>query len=299
MHWHILGPGAIGCLMAHRLARSGSQVTLLPHRTPPSAEPLAVTLTEQGQHNTLHFPWESMQSGTPISHLLVTTKAYAVLRAVQATAQRLSPTTEVLVLANGIGFETELKEEFPNLRLSLGSTTEGAYREGDWQVVHAGTGTTHLGRPGQTTPPDWFTDWRQALPEGLWTPNINEILWRKLAINCAINPLTAVHGCLNGELAQAPLASEVIALCEEIRTVAEACDQHQAVAALQDSVFEVIAATANNRSSMYQDIASGRRSEIDYITGFLLQAANNAGVAAPRNQSLFNRIHNLEEQRGL
>jgi 2-dehydropantoate 2-reductase len=51
-------------------------------------------------------------------------------------------------------------------------------------------------------------------------------------------------------------------------------------------VVRVIAATAANRSSMLQDVAAGRRTEIDYITGYLVRAARHHGVAAPHNEAL-------------
>ncbi len=47
----------------------------------------------------------------------------------------------------------------------------------------------------------------------------------------------------------------------------------------------VIAGTADNRSSMLQDVERGRRTEIDYITGYLLQVAEQHGIDAPHNRA--------------
>ena len=128
----------------------------------------------------------------------------------------------------------------------------------------------------------------------VWDADIDQALWLKLAINCAINPLTAVHGCLNGELAQRPeLAMEVRRLCEEIAAISRAAGYTSAAANLEQAVTDVIAGTANNRSSMLQDVQDGHRTEIDYITGYLLCVARRHGIAAPCNQSLFERVHNM------
>ncbi len=295
MHWHVLGTGAIGCLMAHRLARGGARVTLLPRTAPDTAQPITLCLHDSDGKTSLSLPWEPIASGGTISHLLVTTKAWAVLPAVQALASRLTADTEVLVLANGIGYDAELKANFPELSLTLATTTEGAYRSARWQVVHAGAGRTELGCSEGRSAPAWFADWQCALPQCHWVLDIERSLWRKLAINCAINALTAIHDCRNGQLATDPeLSAEVEALCAEIAAVASACGQRQAVEGLQQRVFEVIAATADNHSSMQQDIRAGRVSEIDYINGFLLGEARRVGVAAPRNQQLLARIHRLQ-----
>ncbi len=300
MHWHILGPGAIGCLMAYRLTLCGSVVTLLPHRAPNTGDSVSLTITEEGGEAILELPWEPIAATRPISHLLVTTKAHAVVAAIRAAAPRLTPNSAVVVLANGIGYGAELQQQLPQLQFTLGTTTEGAYRTQPWQITHAGDGATTLGRRDSTEPPNWFNDWQRALPACQWTGDIEQTLWRKLAINCAINPLTAIHCCLNGQLATDPaLTGEVKALCKEIAAVGRACGQHQAVEELEQAVFNVIAATADNHSSMHQDIANKRPSEIDYITGFLLREANRVGVSAPRNQALLSSIHCLEEQQNL
>jgi 2-dehydropantoate 2-reductase len=55
-------------------------------------------------------------------------------------------------------------------------------------------------------------------------------------------------------------------------------------------VAGVIAGTANNRSSMLQDVMNARQTEIDYITGFLLQEAARLGIDAPLNRALLEKI---------
>jgi hypothetical protein len=94
-------------------------------------------------------------------------------------------------------------------------------------------------------------------------------MWRKLAVNCTINALTAVHGCPNGALLEPGAAGdEFAALCAETATVLEALGQHAIAAELPATAAEVARRTATNRSSMLQDALARRRTEIDYINGF-------------------------------
>ena len=119
-------------------------------------------------------------------------------------------------------------------------------------------------------------------------------VWEKLAVNCAINPLTAVHDCRNGELLSRPeLAREVDALCNEIARVSEAAEFAPIAAGLRARVEEVIRNTASNHSSMLQDCRAGRTTEINYITGQLLRVADLHGIAAPRNRSLLEQVKRL------
>jgi 2-dehydropantoate 2-reductase len=116
-----------------------------------------------------------------------------------------------------------------------------------------------------------------------------------MAINCIINPLTALHNCANGELSQRrDLITQVTTLCGEVSKVTRAAGFTELAAALPQLVAGVIAATANNRSSMLQDVENGRRTEIDYITGFLLRVADQHGIDAPHNRALLKSIKSNE-----
>ena len=71
-----------------------------------------------------------------------------------------------------------------------------------------------------------------------WTDDISAKLWRKLALNCAINPLTVLHDCRNGGLRDYP--SEVASLCAELITLLQACGQAAAAEHLHEDVLRVI-----------------------------------------------------------
>ena len=152
-----------------------------------------------------------------ISHLLVTTKAYDVRAAVAGIAHLLAPDSVVLLLVNGMGLAEQLGEDWPQLDIFCGTSTEGAYTIAPQHIRHAGRGETRIGRQGQQQPPAWFGQWGGAIKPCIWDANIATALWSKLAVNCIINPADRHTGCANGVLAQRrELAAEVATLCDEV-----------------------------------------------------------------------------------
>jgi 2-dehydropantoate 2-reductase len=293
--WHVLGAGTMGCLFAEALHRSGCRTTLV-MRTGSQTHSLPVVVDRDGTRSEAHLEVVTPHDKETISHLLVTTKAYDVHDAVASVAHLVSEDNVVLLMVNGMGFAQQISAEWPDLKLYAGTTTEGAYRIDGHHIQHAGRGETRIGRQGHTEqPPPWFEHWNQAMKACLWDSNIQAALWSKLAVNCIINPLTAVHDCLNGELAERrELAAQVAILCAEIAPICHAEGFTDVATALPDSVASVIAGTAGNRSSMLQDVSSGRRTEIDYITGYLLDVAERHDLDAPHNRALLEDIKNRD-----
>jgi 2-dehydropantoate 2-reductase len=291
-HWHVLGAGAIGCLFAQALHRGGSSVTLVMRGGTTTPRYLPVIVEQGDQRREDQLPVITAGDHALISHLLVTTKAYDVHTAVADIAHMLGNNCVVLLLVNGLGLAEQLAAEWPQLDIYCGTTTEGAYTLGAQHIRHAGRGQTRIGKEGLLTAPPWFRQWTSAIDTCVWDAHIASALWSKLAVNCIINPLTAVHGCRNGELGQRrELAAQVSLLCDEVASISHAAGFGDIAQQLPSIVAAVIAGTADNRSSMLQDVECGRRTEIDYINGYLLQVADRLGIAAPRNRALLEEIH--------
>lgn len=289
----MLGAGAIGSLFAAFLRGAGCPVTLvLREGSSPAVSELIVE--RQQERECLTLPVSTCTDSAQISHLLVTTKAYDVSAAVRAVTHRLDAASQVVLLANGMGFAHEIHRERPWLKLYQGTTTEGAYTLSRRHIRHAGSGQTRIGQPGTKSPPAWFDCWSACSANCLWDENIEQALWLKLAINCAINPLSALHRCRNGELLERPeIAAQVARLCKEIAQISAAAGYDMPGPAIEARVREVITGTADNHSSMLQDVQQGRPTEIDYITGYLLQVAAQYQVAAPLNNDLLEQVKNL------
>lgn len=224
--------------------------------------------------------------------LLVTLKAWQVSEAVKNLQGIMREACPVLLLHNGMGTLDELRAlPQPLLR---GITTHAAKRDGT-VIVHVAAGITHIGptSPAAAALSDIAEVLQQALPDVAWHNNVASAAWQKLAVNCVINPLTVLYDCPNGELADH--LPEVTALCNEVAMVMEREGQHTSREALLDYILDVIKTTAANTSSMLQDIRAQRRTEIDYITGYVIRRARAQGLATPENSRLYEMIKRKEQ----
>ncbi|EML4685398.1 2-dehydropantoate 2-reductase [Citrobacter amalonaticus] len=287
----VLGCGALGQLWLSALCKQGHEVQGW-LRVPQPYCSVNVIETDGSIFN------ESLTANDPeflatSDLLLVTLKAWQVSDAVKALASTLSEMTPILLIHNGMGTIEELHAI--HQPLLMGTTTHAARRDGN-VIIHVANGTTRIG-PAREQDGDfsYLADLLQyVLPDVAWHNNIRAEMWRKLAVNCVINPLTALWNCPNGELRNHP--EEVNLICQEVAAVIEREGHHTSVDDLRYYVEQVIDSTAENISSMLQDIRAMRHTEIDYITGYLLKRARAHGIAVPENSRLFELVKRKESE---
>jgi len=298
--WHILGAGSLGTLWATRLARAGVPVLLLLRdsaRLHSYQQAGGLTLIEKGQTQRYPIAAQTVADTQPIKRLLLACKAYDAAPAVAQLAHRLAPGADILLLQNGLGSQDEVARAAPQARCIFASSTEGAFRQADFQVVFAGHGHTWLGDPQNMQPPAWLEDLHKAGIAHDWSLDILSRLWRKLALNCAINPLTVLHDCRNGELREHP--AQLACLSSELVELLQHCGHSHAAEDLHDDVLRVIQATALNYSSMHQDVSQGRRTEIAYLLGYACQAAQRHRLHLPHLYALHTQLLAHLDSRGL
>lgn len=290
MNITIVGPGAIGSLWACKLHQAGHNVSLCSRST---AKQLSIKLDN---HSEILCHNNDDQRLHQTDVLLITVKAWQVEAALLPLLKKLDPKTILLFMHNGMGAVDALQSHISHFPIALATTTHGALKPSTNHVLHTGNGQTQIGAYndlGQQC--SFLADvFNHALPNTAWNSNINTALWNKLAINCAINPLTALHQCKNGDLAQPQFQIEIQEIVTELVQVMKANHIQADEKSLLNTIYNVINATAENYSSMHQDIHHKRNSEIDFITGFLIKAAAKHHITLPKNRALYESIKQIE-----
>ncbi len=287
----ILGPGAVGSLWATKFKLAEHNVSLW-GRSSNSEQLLQLDDNPAIRFSNQHIP--SVQNADLI---VVTVKAWQVETAIEPLLPYISVDTIIMLMHNGMGTAQLIEAKLADNPLIVATTTHGAYKPSKEQVLHTGQGNTQLGGFNSKGVQCGFLAevMNHALPEVNWNPNINAALWTKLAINCAINPLTAIHQCKNGELAAPEFATELANITHELVEVMNAEQIKVDFDSLHTTIMQVVNATAANYSSMRQDVFHQRRTEIDFITGYLLKAAEKHHISTPENAKLYQRIKQIEQ----
>ena len=286
--WHVLGVGAIGGLFACRLQSGGADVTLL---TKKGEQPSRELILKSRQEQRFQFPQQNLAIGQePIEYLLVCTKAWAVESAIEAIAPRLSATSVVVLLCNGMGLAEAVAPLIGEAQLVVGSTTSGCRRSKQGELIVSGEGRTQLGSLDGGLSPTWLSPWRRGVPDFEWETDIRSVLLAKVALNAVINPLTALHGVTNGELLQPPLQAITENVIEEVQSVLVSADATEIASALPAQVRAVCDSTAANHSSMRVDLEGGTQTEIDAIVGWLLSSLTPHPPATPVLSELYEAV---------
>ena len=288
----VFGAGAIGSLLGGLLSRE-NEVTVVGRKAHVD------TINRRGLRisgRTTLLAWPTATTEAPAGDfdaIFVTTKAYDTANAVGAL-RGFWRRSVFVTLQNGLGNAEALAASAD--RVVAGTMTQGVTFVAPGEIVHAGVGDTFVG-PWKGVSRDDVQRIADVLTAaGIATTVTDDVareLWAKAVVNAAINPLTAVLRVPNGVLvANADLRALVERLAREGATAARAVGVAVEPDALAAKAVEVATRTAENRSSMLQDVERGGRTEIDAIAGELLSAAE--GHPLPYTEVVYALVKGLE-----
>ena len=289
----IVGTGAMACLFAARLSGAGYNVQMLGTWAQALAKIAAdgVRLVDRdGGTQTYRVQISSNPNAFPETQLaLVLVKSWQTEPAALRLAECLSHSGMALTLQNGLGNYDILAGILGSERVLAGTTTAGATLIEAGAVRPAGNGKISLGpHPHQAV----MT--RILKKSGFVVEpaeDLNGLMWGKLVINSAINPLTAILGIKNGDLLRLEPAHELMRLtASESAGVASQIGVKLPYPDPGTTAERVAQDTANNQSSMLQDIDRGAPTEIDAINGQIVKVGKEAGVPTPLNHTLWKLV---------
>ena len=291
----VFGAGAVGCYYGGMLARAGHEVVLVGRPLHVDAVRRAGLLLETSSFQARLMLAASTDAAAiaGVSLVLCCVKATDSARAAADMAPHLAPDALVLSLQNGVDNASRL-QALLGREVAPAVVYVAAQMAGPGHVRHHGGGELVIG-------PLATSEQLAALFAAAGVPlrisdNVAGDLWAKLIVNCAYNALSAITQLPYARLVQGEgvegLLRDVVDECLAVAKgagVSVPGDSWEAVARIARTMPE-------QRSSTAQDLARGKRSEIDQLNGYVLRQGQALGVATPVNRALHALVRLLEDR---
>jgi len=289
----IVGSGAMACLFAARLSSAGDEITML------AGWPEGVAALRQngvwladGNENERAWPVRvetdpAACAGTRFALVLV--KSWQTERAARQLRECLADDGLALSLQNGLGNRETLQKHLGSDRVVLGVTTTGATLLSPGRVRPGGEGPISMEAQPRLEPVAGLLRGAGFSVESVM--DVAGLLWGKLVVNAAINPLTALLEIPNGELLHRPAARDLMQqAAREVGVLAQAQGIRIPFPDPGSAALEVAQKTATNFSSMLQDIRRGAPTEIEAICGAIARTGESLGIPTPVNRVLWQLV---------
>ncbi|WP_168120675.1 2-dehydropantoate 2-reductase [Paenibacillus sp. HB172176] len=325
MRIEIIGGGAIGMLIAARLARSGEETAVWTRSSEQSEELRRTGIrlqdleTDSNLANIVQIESRAFEQDggcwlpeamPDFCWLIVAVKQShldaSFMKKLRERAVLFKDRAAIVAIQNGVGHLEKLADALEGVPVFAAVTTEGAKRLGVCSVQHTGRGRIWISKDAvKGKVPAELLDFAQkkfieiiqkAGFDALLSNDINDRILHKLLINAVINPLTAIFHVLNGELPRQP---ERLLLMKSLYAESEAILRSAGMLQAHDSweqILQVCRQTSDNESSMLSDIRAGRLTEIDSINGAIADMAYSFGMDARMNQAIVTIVHAMERK---
>ena len=300
----VMGGGAVGCYYGGMLARAGADVTLIGR-----AQHVEVINRDGLDLDTLTFRERvKMRASTAVADVagadvvLFCVKSLDTEDAARALLPHLSPNALIMALQNGVDNPQRIAAVLKN-PLVPAVVYVGAAMAGPGHVRHSGRGDLVIGTmPRIGAAPEAAAV--QALAQRLEaagvgcrvSDNVEGDLWGKLLINCAYNAISALG---RAPYARMTARSEIRVLMtgavNEVLAVAGASGVRMPPGDWVEISLKLAEVMRETTSSTAQDLARGKKTEIDHLNGFIAQRGAVLGVPVPLNRTLYALVKLLEE----
>ncbi|MBN2097805.1 MAG: 2-dehydropantoate 2-reductase [Candidatus Omnitrophica bacterium] len=297
----IVGPGAIGTLLAAHLGRSKNEIWILDKKAERADRLRQAGLRLQGL-SKFEAKVNASCSAKEIGRadiIIICVKAYDTEGAVDQATDLIKEDTYVLSLQNGLGNLQILNDLIGEEKVIAGVTHQAATLLNIGVIRHTGKGETIIGRINKQPLGKarvLLELLNQARIPTRSSRDINSLIWSKLLINAGINALSAITRLPNGMLLKHPETRELMrsVVSEGVRVAKRKRIKLSYDDPIQ-KVESVCRETSSNLSSMLQDVLNKKQTEIDFINGAILRQAKSLNIATPVNEVLTNLVKTIEK----
>jgi 2-dehydropantoate 2-reductase len=287
----VIGPGAMGCLFAARLANGNIQTTLVDYRSDRAGR-----LNESGIR--VESDALSVNAKPAVSTSIPPEQDFIIVFVKSHVTRTLNipQNVPVLTLQNGLGNTEALCSAVGSAHVLAGVTHEAAILTGEGQVTHTASAKTTFG--------SWTSCPTQAAEESLEAAGFHfevttapgQTLWEKVSASNAINPLTALLNVSNGALLEIPEVRQLMRdlVVESVKVAST--EGYRFPYSLVEETEELCRKSPNSISPMLQDIRAGKPTEIESLSGEILRRAQVAALPVPRTRVIYQLLRGMESR---
>jgi 2-dehydropantoate 2-reductase len=297
MKFAVLGAGAVGCYFGGMLARAGHDVVLIARQQHVEAIRRDGLRMETRTFDERVRIAASVDAGAAkdADVVLFCVKSTDTEAAGAQLRPLLRPGALLLCLQNGIDNADRLRAVLPEHEVAAAVVYVATEMAGPGHVKHHGRGELVIEPSGASEAV------AQALvAAGVPTEisgNVRGALWTKLVLNCAYNAVSAIAQLPYGKTVAGVGVKDVMRdVVAECLAVAKA-EGVQLPADVGVAVDKLAASMPDQYSSTAQDLARGKRTEIDYLNGLIVRRGEALGIATPANRVLWSLVKLLEANR--
>lgn len=287
-----IGAGSIGSLFGGLLKKSGVDVLLIGRKDHvKSIMKNGLSISGLEEFNVRVNASSNLLDAKGSDVIVITTKAYDTKNVLEEILPILDEEVNVMSLQNGAGNLEEIARFLKKQKIIGAVTNMGAFLESPGIIKYMGKGTTTIGPLADENiiAKDLVKIFKNAGIDTKYSNNIEREIWTKVIINSAINPLASILNSENGILLEGNLLEIVREVTEEGKMILEKNGID-----IPEDIFEktvtVIINTSRNINSTLSDLRKGNKTEIEFISGKIVELGDKIGIPAPYNLALLDMV---------
>lgn len=299
----VLGAGAMGSLIGGYLSRHNDVWLVdINKQIVDTINTNGITVREKdGTENVFHpNACVDCSSIGQADLVIVFVKSMFTVSALETNKSIIGKDTYIMTLQNGAGHESKLLLFTDRDHVIIGSTQHNSSILAPGYISHGGEGITSIGllNGNKEKIAPFVTTFNSCGLNCITTDNIQHQIWHKLFTNTAASSLTAIYGVPLGAIVTNKSYNEKMhLLAKEAVTVANALDLDFDYFDIVREIETVCRNAPDGYTSIYSDIKSGRKTEVDTISGSVVEAAKELGIPVPCHEWVVSTIHSMEKTR--
>ena len=288
----VIGPGAIGTLLAALLSNTNVKISLL-------VKPKHKELLRDGKIVLNNFKGRRIKKKIRIitelnnpDWIILAVKSYDIGNLIELLGNCDAP---ILCCQNGIKTYLQLTEKIGKERIAYMVTGIGSSKIETGEAEFKGSGFTFIGEASGIISPRLNNLLELVRKSGITCEVVDDVLsyvWLKTIINSSINPVAAHAKVINGDLRRPELNKIVHKICMESTNISTKIGINLPLEPWSE-IEKIIRNTAENKCSMLQDLENGRQTEIDAINGEIVRIAEINGLDASYNKEFIKKIKSV------